>query len=84
MTQEQWIETQTLSVGFVLPNGWTVVHATGDADHAVVLAYNAENEVTPYATWFARYDGDEWVTFWGTYHNEVRDANAAYEDRVGR
>lgn len=84
MTQEQWIETQTLRKGQVLPNGWVVVDAAGDADHAVVLAFNGDNEVHPFATWFARLDGDDWTTFWGTYHADLTDAMDAYADRAAR
>ena len=83
MTHEQWIESQTLTTGDHLPNGWVVVDAKGDADHAIVLANNPEN-THPFATWFARFDGDEWVTFWGTYHLDLDDAIDCFADRSVR
>jgi hypothetical protein len=80
MTHEQYIETMTLTAGDRLPNGWIVVDATGDADHAVVLAFNGQN-THPFATWFARMNGDGLVTFWGTYHLELLDAMDAFFHR---
>jgi hypothetical protein len=82
MTHEQWIETQTLRTGDLLPNGWTVISANGDADRALVLAGNAGN-VHPYATWFARLDGDSWTTFWGTYHLTLQEAIDTFQQRSG-
>ena len=83
MTHEQWIETQTLRTGDLLPNGWTVLDATGDADHAVVLAFNGQN-THPFATWFARFDGDAWAGFWGTYHLDLQEAIDCFADRSAR
>jgi hypothetical protein len=81
MTHEQFIESQGLRAGDILPNGWTVIDAAGDSDHAVVLAINSNN-AHPYATWFARLGDYGWVTYWGEYYGDLDTAIADYNDRI--
>jgi hypothetical protein len=81
MTHEEYIEGSTLRIGDILPNGWVVIDARGDQDHAVVLAGNQDN-AHPYATWFARLGDEGWDTFWGTYHLDVHDAMDAFAHRI--